>query len=68
MGSVLVVDHTAGNARLLEALLASDGHDVTTAGDGVEALQTRYEPNRPISLLMEVTMPQRSTGWRRAGR
>ena len=56
MGSVLVVDHIAGNARLLEALLASDGHDVTTAGDGAEALRlVRAEP--PDLVLMDVTMP-----------
>ena len=56
MGSVLVVDHVAGNARLLEALLASDGHDVTTAGDGAEALRlVRAQP--PDLVLMDVTMP-----------
>lgn len=39
MGSVLIVDDIAGNARLVESLLAPDGHTVRTAGGGAEALQ-----------------------------
>jgi putative two-component system response regulator len=55
--SVLIVDDVAGNCRLLESLLASDGHGVRTAGDGAEALRlVRAEP--PDLVLMDVTMPQ----------
>lgn len=39
MGCVLAVDDIAGNARLVESLLAPDGHTVYTAGDGAEALR-----------------------------
>ena len=39
MGSVLIVDDIAGNARLIESLLAPDGHAVRTACDGAEALR-----------------------------
>ncbi|MBK5295598.1 MAG: response regulator, partial [Vicinamibacteria bacterium] len=56
MGTVLVVDDIAGNARLLESLLAPDGHAVRTAGDGAEALRlVRAEP--PDLVLMDVMMP-----------
>jgi putative two-component system response regulator len=56
MESVLVVDDIAGNARLVEALLAPDGYAVRTAGDGAEALRlVRTEP--PDLLLMDVMMP-----------
>ena len=39
MGTVLIVDDVTGNTRLLESLLAPDGHTVRTAGDGAEALR-----------------------------
>ena len=56
MGSVLIVDDIAGNARLIERLLAPDGHVVRTAGGGVEALQlVRADP--PDLLIMDVMMP-----------
>jgi putative two-component system response regulator len=56
MGTVLVVDDIAGNARSLESLLAPDGHAVRTAGDGAEALRVvRVEP--PDLVLMDVMMP-----------
>jgi putative two-component system response regulator len=57
MGSVLIVDHIAGNVRLVEKLLASDGHAVRTAGDGAEALRLiRADP--PDLLLMNVITPR----------
>jgi putative two-component system response regulator len=56
MGSVLIVDDIAGNARLVESLLAPDGHLVRTAGDGAEALRlVRSAP--PDLVLMDVMMP-----------
>ena len=56
MRSVLIVDDIAGNARLVESLLAPDGHAVRTAGDGAEALRlVRAEP--PDLVLMDVMMP-----------
>lgn len=57
MGSVLIVDDIAGNARLIEALLAPDGHSVRTAGNGAEALRlVLAEP--PDLVLMDVMMPE----------
>jgi cyclic di-GMP phosphodiesterase len=56
MGSVLIVDDIAGNARLIGSLLAPDGHVVRTASDGAEALRlVRDDP--PDILLMDVMMP-----------
>jgi cyclic di-GMP phosphodiesterase len=56
MGSVLIVDDIAGNARLVESLLAPDGHTVRTAGGGAEALRLiRAAP--PDLVLMDVMMP-----------
>jgi putative two-component system response regulator len=56
MGSVLIVDDMAGNARLVEALLAEDGHAVRTACGGAQALRlVRDDP--PDLVLMDVLMP-----------
>src|SRR4051812_2393411 len=56
VGSVLIVDDIPGNARLVESLLAPDGHVVRTAGDGAEALRlVGAEP--PDLVLMDVMMP-----------
>ena len=57
MESVLIVDDVEGNVRLLESLLAADGHAVRTASDGAEALRAvRAEP--PDLVLMDVIMPE----------
>ena len=56
MGSVLIVDDIVGNVRLIESLLAPDGHAVRTAADGAEALRViGAEP--PDLVLMDVMMP-----------
>ena len=56
MWSVLIVDDSQSNCRLIEALIAPDGHAVRTAGDGAEALRlVRAEP--PDLVLMDVMMP-----------
>ncbi|HEV8211360.1 MAG TPA: HD domain-containing phosphohydrolase [Vicinamibacterales bacterium] len=56
MGSVLIVDDMPGSARLIESLLAPDGHTIRTAGDGGEALElVRGAP--PDLVLMDVMMP-----------
>ena len=57
MATVLVVDDIEGNARLLESLLALDGHTVRAAYGGAEALRlVRAEP--PDLVLMDVMMPR----------
>jgi putative two-component system response regulator len=54
---VLVVDDVAGNVRLVEALLAPDGHTVRTASGGAEAVRAvREDP--PDLILMDVMMPE----------
>ena len=56
MGSVLIVDDIPGNVRLIESLLAPDGHGVRTAFDGAEALRlVRTDP--PDLVVMDVMMP-----------
>jgi putative two-component system response regulator len=56
MGSVLIVDDIAGNARLVESLLAPDGYAVRTAGGGAEALRL-IQDDPPDLVLMDVMMP-----------
>ena len=56
MASVLIVDDIAGNLRLVEALLAPEGHHVRTAGDGAEALRL-VQSALPDLVLMDVMMP-----------
>jgi putative two-component system response regulator len=56
MGSVLIVDDLEANARLIESLLAPDGHTVRTAGGGAEALQL-IQADPPDLVLMDVMMP-----------
>jgi putative two-component system response regulator len=57
MGTVLLVDDVAGNTRLLQALLAGEGHTVLTAPDGAEALRL-VRSNHPDLVLMDVMMPK----------
>ena len=57
MGTVLIVDDVKGNARLLELLLAPDGHAVRTASDGAEALHV-VRAELPDLVLMDVMMPR----------
>ena len=55
MGSVLIVDDLPGSARLVESLLAPDGHALRTAAGGAEALElVSAEP--PDLVLMDVMM------------
>jgi response regulator RpfG family c-di-GMP phosphodiesterase len=56
MASVLIVDDIAGNLRLVETLLAPEGHHVRTACDGAEALRM-VQSAPPDLVLMDVMMP-----------
>ena len=47
--------------RLLEALLASAGHQVLTAADGVHALEI-VQSHHPRAVFLDVTLPEMS-GW-----
>ena len=54
--TILAVDDTPQNLRLLEALLATDGYDVITAPSGDEALRLVAE-RHPDLLLVDILMP-----------
>ena len=61
-GPVLVVEDDP-DLRALEAeLLSSAGYRVTTAADGLEALD-RVEEERPALVLLDMRMP-RMDGWK----
>ena len=55
-GRILVVDDIAASARLLERHLASEGHRVGFARDGLEALEV-VRRDHPDLVLMDVMMP-----------
>jgi len=55
-GRVLIVDDQEANRLLLRDLLESQGHEVTEAVDGVEALQ-RVADAAPDVVLLDVGMP-----------
>ncbi len=56
VGTILVVDDLASNARLLERLLTRGGHTVRLARDGREALDM-VARDQPDLVLMDVLMP-----------
>jgi CheY-like chemotaxis protein len=58
---VLVVDDDADIRELLVEFLGSEGYDVTSAGDGVEALE-RARAHRPDVILLDLMMPGMN-GW-----
>lgn len=55
---ILVVDDTATNLRLLSLMLSKDGADVTTATNGLEAVDACKAAGTPFDLvLMDAHMP-----------
>ena len=56
MATVLVVDDVADIARLLSFTLKSQGHEVSTAYSGREALERAFA-ERPDVIFLDVTMP-----------
>jgi two-component system cell cycle response regulator DivK len=53
---VLIVDDNPVNLKLVRAVLAAEGYDIRTAGDGSEAL-TVLAKFRPRLILMDVQLP-----------
>lgn len=53
---ILIVDDEPEGRYVLEQLLALDGHELLTAGNGPEALKLARE-NRPDLILLDVMMP-----------
>ncbi len=54
---ILVVDDVPQNLKLLEAILAPRGYALSTAADGVEALD-QVRAAQPDLILLDVMMPQ----------
>jgi len=54
--SVLIVDDEAGNVKLLETILHSEGYSTLTASNGNEAI-TLAQSARPDLILLDVMMP-----------
>jgi CheY-like chemotaxis protein len=54
--TILVVDDTPANARLLEGMLEPRGFNVITAGNGTDALHL-VRTRRPHLVLLDVQMP-----------
>ena len=54
--TILAVDDVPQNTRLLEAILAADGYEVTAASSGAEALE-RATNDHPDLVLLDIEMP-----------
>jgi DNA-binding response OmpR family regulator len=54
---ILVVDDDANTARLVKLYLQRDGHMVSTAADGVEALKLAREKH-PDLIVLDIMMPR----------
>jgi OmpR family response regulator RpaB len=54
---VLVVDDDSGMVHLIKAILAKDGYDILTAGNGKEALEVVHQEH-PDLILLDVMMPE----------
>ncbi len=55
--TVLVVDDDPGLQEALEAILQLEGYDVTTAGDGEDAL-AKLDNSLPALILLDLMMPR----------
>jgi adenylate cyclase len=54
---ILVVDDVRDNVEILQMRLESQGYEVATAGDGVEALE-KVRELRPDLVLLDIMMPK----------
>jgi len=54
---VLVVDDDPATVELLQEFLVAKGYEVSTAGDGVEALR-KVKEERPHLILLDIQMPK----------
>ena len=57
MANILVVDDEKDVVELISFLLKKDGHNITTANNGVEAL-AEVAKNAPELILLDVMMPE----------
>ena len=54
---VLVVDDDPATVELLQEFLVGKGYEVSTAGDGAEALR-KVKEERPHLILLDIQMPR----------
>ena len=57
MSRILIADDLEENRYYLEMLLKGHGHDVVSAGNGVEAME-KARNEKPDLILTDVLMPQ----------
>ncbi|HET7885917.1 MAG TPA: response regulator [Bradyrhizobium sp.] len=58
MSRVLIVDDEESMRLLVARAIAMDGHEITTAADGAEALDILSGPSLPFDLLLtDIQMP-----------
>lgn len=57
MAKIMVVDDAAFMRMRCSKLLTENGHEVTEASNGVEAVQ-KYSEGRPDGVLLDITMPE----------
>ena len=55
--TVMVVDDNRDMVHLFKRILTKKGYQVTSAGDGYEALQMVFE-NPPDLILLDISMPK----------
>jgi CheY-like chemotaxis protein len=61
--TILVVDDEPAIREMLEEVLVDEGHGVTLARDGADALaKLRDGQERPCAIVLDLVMP-RMTGW-----
>jgi two-component system chemotaxis response regulator CheY len=54
---ILLVDDETGFAQLVAQMLRMDGYDVTTAEDGVDALE-KMKDFKPDAIISDIMMPR----------
>ena len=59
---ILIVDDDHGIRGVLTQILQDEGHRVSTASNGLEALQTLRKSLRPCVILLDLMMPVMN-GW-----
>ena len=57
LANILVVDDEPMNIRILQIQLQTQGYTVSTALDGLEALE-RVKTEKPDLVLMDINMPR----------
>ena len=58
-GTILVVDDSPTDLRLLSAALTGGGYKIITANDGDEALN-KARQERPVLILLDVLLPKKN--------